>query len=136
MSDSRATPRHTGWLALLGVLVTLAGPVAYVALLTHPWLRSSGAPAWVLMTAGVALCIFALRGGSRWWHRLAFGASAAITLLFIAGFAFATLPAPGIAATMTTAPDFTLPDQEGRAVSLAAELAQGPVLLVFYRGSW
>ena len=30
------------------------------------------------------------------------------------------------------APDFTLPDQAGRAVHLAALLAKGPVLLYFY----
>jgi hypothetical protein len=34
------------------------------------------------------------------------------------------------------APDFTLPSQDGRAVSLATELARGPVVLVFYRGHW
>ena len=34
------------------------------------------------------------------------------------------------------APDFTLPDQLGRQVSLAGELQQGPVVLVFYRGEW
>src|SRR5207248_6840362 len=34
------------------------------------------------------------------------------------------------------APDFTLHDQLGRQVSLAGELAQGPVVLIFYRGEW
>src|SRR5438477_1445321 len=34
------------------------------------------------------------------------------------------------------APDFTLPDQVGRQVSLAGELEQGPVVLIFYRGEW
>jgi peroxiredoxin len=34
------------------------------------------------------------------------------------------------------APDFTLPDQLGRQVSLAGELEQGPVVLIFYRGEW
>jgi peroxiredoxin len=34
------------------------------------------------------------------------------------------------------APDFTLPDQLGREVHLADQLAQGPVVLVFYRGEW
>ena len=35
-----------------------------------------------------------------------------------------------------TAPAFTLPAQDGHAVSLASELAHGPVVLVFYRGYW
>jgi peroxiredoxin len=34
------------------------------------------------------------------------------------------------------APDFTLPDQLGRQVSLADELEHGPVVLIFYRGEW
>ena len=35
-----------------------------------------------------------------------------------------------------SAPDFTLPDQLGRQVSLTAEFEQGPVVLIFYRGEW
>ena len=34
------------------------------------------------------------------------------------------------------APAFTLPAQDGSQVSLASELANGPVVLVFYRGFW
>ncbi|MDP9386475.1 MAG: redoxin domain-containing protein [Actinomycetota bacterium] len=36
----------------------------------------------------------------------------------------------------TTAPDFSLPDADGRPVSLAERLAAGPVVLSFYRGAW
>jgi|AntRauTorckE6833_2_1112554.scaffolds.fasta_scaffold201582_2 cytochrome oxidase Cu insertion factor (SCO1/SenC/PrrC family) len=34
------------------------------------------------------------------------------------------------------APDFTLPDQLGEEVVLSEELADGPTVLVFYRGKW
>lgn len=34
------------------------------------------------------------------------------------------------------APDFTLPDQQGRPVSLAAVLDGGPAVVSFYRGGW
>jgi peroxiredoxin len=34
------------------------------------------------------------------------------------------------------APEFTLPDQLRRQVTLAGELEQGPVVLIFYRGEW
>src|SRR5438105_7626087 len=34
------------------------------------------------------------------------------------------------------APDFTLPDPNGRAVSSAALLANGPLIVSFYRGVW
>jgi len=34
------------------------------------------------------------------------------------------------------APDFSLPDQTGRTVSLSTVLQRGPALVVFYRGEW
>ena len=34
------------------------------------------------------------------------------------------------------APDFILPDVDGRSVRLYTELERGPVVLVFYRGGW
>ena len=34
------------------------------------------------------------------------------------------------------APDFTLPNADGRPVSLAELRARGPVVLSFYRGRW
>ncbi|MDJ0366074.1 peroxiredoxin-like family protein [Hymenobacter sp. H14-R3] len=34
------------------------------------------------------------------------------------------------------APDFTLPDADGQPQALATLLAQGPVILTFYRGNW
>jgi len=34
------------------------------------------------------------------------------------------------------APDFTLPDAEGKLVTLSALLREGPVVVTFYRGSW
>jgi peroxiredoxin len=43
--------------------------------------------------------------------------------------------APGLSVG-DKAPDFTLPDQLGRRVSLEERLETGPVVLVFYRGEW
>jgi peroxiredoxin len=40
------------------------------------------------------------------------------------------------AAVGTTAGDFTLPDADGAAVGLADLTADGPAVLVFYRGQW
>lgn len=45
------------------------------------------------------------------------------------------LPAPGLPVG-ERAPDFTLPDANGQMVRLDAQLRQGPVVLVFYRGAW
>jgi peroxiredoxin len=43
--------------------------------------------------------------------------------------------APGLAVG-ENAPEFSLPDAEGRAVSLRERLSSGPVVLLFYRGEW
>jgi peroxiredoxin len=45
------------------------------------------------------------------------------------------IKAPGLSVG-NTAPDFTLPNQVGRRVSLRERLGTGPVVLVFYRGEW
>lgn len=45
------------------------------------------------------------------------------------------LPNPGLPVG-TPAPDFTLADAFGSEVTLKEELKNGPVVLVFYRGSW
>lgn len=45
------------------------------------------------------------------------------------------LPGPGLKVG-TKAPDFTLTNAFGKAVTLSNELKKGPVILVFYRGAW
>src|SRR5438270_7257702 len=56
------------------------------------------------------------------------------------GREIAALVRSGIAASGlyegTPAPDFTLPNVDGRPVTLSALLRQGPVVLTFYRGEW
>ncbi len=43
---------------------------------------------------------------------------------------------PETAAKLRRAPDFTLPDEQGRAVSLASLVKGGKAVIVFYRGHW
>jgi acyl-CoA hydrolase len=43
---------------------------------------------------------------------------------------------PATVTVGATAPPFALPAQNGHVVSLAGELAHGPVAIVFYRGYW
>ena len=45
------------------------------------------------------------------------------------------LPEPGLRVG-TKAPDFTLTNAFGKAITLSNELNKGPVILVFYRGAW
>jgi len=61
----------------------------------------------------------------------------ALTALAASGCVTALhVTAPATVTTGTAAPAFSLPAQDGHAVSLADTLAHGPVVLVFYRGYW
>ncbi len=58
-------------------------------------------------------------------------------LLAIAGTGCVTaLRVTSPAAVTAEAAPFALPAQDGHTVTLATELAHGPVVLVFYRGFW
>lgn len=46
-----------------------------------------------------------------------------------------SMPSPGLK-TGTRAPDFTLNNAFGQAVTLSEQYKKGPVILVFYRGAW
>ncbi len=131
-----AAPRRLGR-ALLAVLLGLLAPIAWAQTLDTPWLRASGAAAWTLLGVALLLGLSAARAD----RRLVVRALAALDVVLLGAFAWlffglAALHAQPVADELSRAPDFTLPDQEGRPVPLAAELARGPVLLVFYRGHW
>jgi hypothetical protein len=124
-------------IAILGLLLTLAGPFTYLYLLDQPLLRSTGLLAFGLMGAGVIVGLVALGRDRRLRIRLAGAVNVAILVVFGTFFFFiARLPDAAAFQRLTRAPDFTLPDHEGRPVSLAALRARGPVLLVVYRGHW
>jgi len=135
MSDAVQPMR--GPLAIAGLLVCLAAPFAWIATLNVPWMRSSGFAAWLLLAIGLALGGSAAKHDSRRRTRVLFGVDAAVVALFtFAFFGLARLPRSERAPTLARAPDFTLADERGNAITLSAELARGPVLLVFYRGHW
>lgn len=129
-------PRRA-WLALLGLVLTLAGPFVYISLLWHPFLRSTGLPAFILIASGCIVAMLALRRDRRWRVWLLTGAALAWSAFFAVGFfVFAALPPAHVLADGERAPDFSLPDAKGNTVSLADVRAGGPALLVFYRGHW
>jgi cytochrome oxidase Cu insertion factor (SCO1/SenC/PrrC family) len=97
-------------------------------------LRSTGATAWMLLASALFLSLSAAwRDRRRWVRAVAVFELAVAALGLWAFFVWARLPADRLPAQ---APDFTLPDEDGRPVTLSSELARGPVLLVFYRGHW
>lgn len=65
-------------------------------------------------------------------HHASAAALAAVALL---GTACLRTRGPSIALA-ATAPDFVLKSHEGKDVSLATMLKDGPAVLVFYRGYW
>jgi hypothetical protein len=132
--------------AALGPLVTLAGALTYFTwLVRFPTLRDVP---WVnlpVVAAGVALSaagmVAALRAAGRGARILAVagfafsGGLAALFAVYVFGLSYG-LPAPTERAlTLAGAPRFTLPDHEGRPVSLAA-LRGRKLVITFYRGHW
>jgi hypothetical protein len=124
-------------LALLAVLLCVAAPIAWALALSVPWLRSTGAPAWLLLGTGALLGFEAARADRRRIVRvLAWVDAGLLTAFAWLFFGAAALHPQAAAEDMVRAPDFTLPDDHGRPVTLSKELSHGPVLLVFYRGHW
>ncbi|MEP0846825.1 MAG: peroxiredoxin [Phycisphaerae bacterium] len=126
------------WPLLLAAAGTLLAAPLYVLLLDVPLIRSTGWPMFLLAGAGAVAGAIYARRDDRAWVRL--GGTANIVVLGVAAAWFfwqAALPAPAPhASTLAEAPDFTLLDQDGQPVTLSALYGGGPVLLVFYRGSW
>lgn len=124
-------------MAGFGLLLVILGPVAYMLLIDIPWLRSSGIAAFVLMGAGTILAVRAALMDRRLRCRSLAVLSLLITATWLVGFfILARIPQAPDFAALQSAPDFTLPDEEGRPVSMKAAVSEGPVLLVFYRGFW
>ncbi len=125
----------------IGLLLCLAAPVAWIATLDQPFLRRTGLAAFVLCALGLALLWQGKTKDGRKRSSVMLGLGAAVTLLLVlGGFVLTRLPAAGFSQRFASqdakAQAFELPDQTGQSVALSGVLEKGPVLLVFYRGSW
>lgn len=121
----------------LGLALCLAAPFAWAATLDVPVLMHTGAAAWACLALGTVLSLRAWRRDTRSWLATFVCLDFALAALLAFGaFGFARLPRAEGARAATRAPDFELVDHGGTRVRLADELARGPVLLVFFRGSW
>ena len=130
----------SAWLVLLSVVIALGAPIAYALLLRVPLVRNHPEGYVVAFAVAVALAALALvRARTRRWP--AWSALTLASLLLVGGawfnFVGARVPsAPTALRVGERAPDFTLTDASGRAMSLADFRGQKPVVLVFYRGYW
>lgn len=146
--------RKRNFLPLAGFVVCLAAFLSYFLVFSQipatrdvPWLS------WLLFACGLALIVAGTARAFRApevFRGKVLGPTFAVLGLAVTGlFLFATtvgsrqLPATaGALQVGQQAPDFTLPDAQGRPVRLASLFeppAGGPpgwVLLVFYRGYW
>jgi cytochrome oxidase Cu insertion factor (SCO1/SenC/PrrC family) len=91
-----------------------------------------------MMVLGMVLAGYGIAKKRSWVTIPSAGVSAIVGLgLILSLFVLLKLPPAGaVAATADTLPDFTLPNQDGRAVTLSSYRGKGPVLVVFYRGHW
>lgn len=129
----RPPPRGTVRVVFSLVALVLA-PVSWFWSIDDAELRATGMAVWMLYASALFLALTAAwRDRRRWVRGVAAFEVLVVSASVWAFFGLAGLPA---AAPPSRAPDFTLPDQDGRPVTLAEELARGPVLLVFYRGHW
>lgn len=130
---ARPAPRRTVRIVFSLVALLLA-PLSWWWSIDDPFLRASGATAWMMLTSALFLAVSAAWRDRRTWVRAVAGLELACGALFVWAF-FVLAKLPEVTAPRS-APDFTLPDQDGHPVSLSAELAKGPLLLVFFRGHW
>ena len=127
-------------LAVASLVVAVGAVAAYALLIRVPLVRNHPEGYVAAFALALVLAVVALvRGrGRRWpaWIALA------VSALLLAGggwFNFVLARVPVTATVLRVGerpPDFTLPDAEGRPVTLADFRGKKPVVLVFYRGYW
>ncbi len=122
-------------MGLVGCLLAIFAVAGDTLLLSVTWLRN-GYWTYALLGPAVLLALIGLarkRNAATW-------TLAVVALL--AGAAYSVvrhIPTPSAAPLVKQGdafPDFTMPDQDGKLVSLAELRGRGPVVVVLYRGSW
>ena len=122
-------------LAVLGLLVVIGAVVADLLLLTEPWVRN-GYWTYLAIVPGLGLAVAAVVQ-KRGWTTILPGVFTLLAAGGYSGLRFMQAPAtsPTIAVQQEF-PDFALPDQNGRTLTLGELRRDGPVIVVLFRGSW
>ena len=126
------------WPALASVLLCVGAIAGYYALLRVPAIRNHPALYLVAFALAAVIAGVATWRAARWPNFVALGLSVVLLILgAYFNFVLARVPSTPVALRVgEPAPDFTLPDAAGAAVSLASFRGRTPVVLVFYRGYW
>jgi hypothetical protein len=126
------------WPALASVLLCVGAIAGYYALLRVPAIRNHPALYLVAFALAAVIAGVATWRAARWPNFVALGLSVVLLILgAYFNFVLARVPSSPVALRVgEPAPDFTLPDAAGAAVSLASFRGRTPVVLVFYRGYW
>lgn len=125
-------------LAPVSLLLAVGGSASYFYMLTIPAVRTTAWPTFAMLALAIALSAAALAQRRRWWTIVSAVGSIVIAAQFVYMFSIEfRLPEAQAGPTVADkAPDFVLPDHQDKKFSLASYLGKGPVLLVFYRGSF
>ena len=120
---------------VFSLVLFVLGPVSWFMTIDSAELRASGATVWSCYVSGLYLGTTAAWRDRRRWVRLTFAGEVGFVALSLWLF-FGLARLPEAQPEPERAPDFTLTAHDGSEISLASALAQGPVLLVFFRGHW
>ena len=136
----------------IGFLASLLSPLSYF-LIFYRWPVTRDFPwtSYLLFALGIGLVAVGLRRAfrepERYRGKIAGSVLGALSLALLGLFAYGTAygskglpPSKGAPQVGAQAPDFTLPDTNGNAVTLSRLLAQpdarNGAVLIFYRGYW
>lgn len=139
--------RKWSWALWVGFALVVAGLLSYPLFIQYPVTRDFPWVNLLLFAVGAALLLIGLFrafGRPQLYRGKVFGSFfAVIALLLFAFFSYEifyvlrqvplSVQAPRVG---EKAPEFSLPDQNGKQVTLADLLSPNGALLIFYRGHW